>query len=286
MLSMMTVFNDPLVQKEFERKGYVLFPGLLAGSGLNDLKLLFEKHQHQFKGSFHASHFSTDTFYKREVHDVVSHIVFKSIQLHLHNYVPVFGNFMIKNPDPETAMDLHADWTYVDETKYTSIAVWIPLVDVDADNGCLGVIEGSQNITNIIRGPLIQQSSRTHEKDWEANFGKLLKFKAGDAIVYNHRLLHYSRPNKSASARPAINLSLVPESATVVHYCSLQPGAEIQMHKVENIDFFVNYDYLQSPVMGSLINTLPAATIKYLDKPMQRFRFTKYINLIKGAIKI
>jgi hypothetical protein len=34
----------------------------------------------------------------------------------------LYGNFMVKEPDESSAMKIHQDWTYVDETLYNSFA--------------------------------------------------------------------------------------------------------------------------------------------------------------------
>src|SRR5580700_7488346 len=139
---MFSVFRDSILQKQFEQNGYILLSSLLTPGEIETLNSLFTKFQNECNGAFHTSHFSTDVVYKKQVHDTIAELVFPKAAPHLNNFLPLFGNFMIKNSDPENFMPLHADWTYVDEQQFCSVAIWIPLVDVDAENGCLGIIEG------------------------------------------------------------------------------------------------------------------------------------------------
>ena len=270
------------MQKDFERKGYVLIPALLDSRSIDTLISLYTRYQDQYSGPFHTSHFSTDASYKKQVHDTIVGTVFPPAEAYLNDFLPLFGNFMIKNPDPNAAMDLHADWTYVDESKFRSVSIWTPLVDTTIENGCLGVIEGSHKITNAIRGPLIRQSTREHEPEWERRYGTLLPMKTGDAIIYDHALLHYSLPNKSSRPRPAFNLSLAPTSAAPwLHYCQPEGTNEIEEYSVIDTDFYIRYIHFQRPETGQLIKRFPATDIKYMDERMNSFWKHKLLTKVR-----
>jgi hypothetical protein len=279
---MPTVFLDSLLQKDFEKKGYVLMPSFLDRKGIDTLLALFTKFQDEYSGPFHASHFSTNTVYKRQVHDLIAGTLFPPAAPYLNDFLPLFGNFMIKNPDPAASMSLHADWTYVDELQYRSLAIWMPLVDVDIENGCFGVIEGSHKVVNTIRGPLIKQSNRGREGEWENRYGKPIPMKAGDAIFYDHALLHYSTANKTNKVRPALNLSLAPASAQWLHYCQPDGTNEISLYKVSSPDFYINYIHFQRPETGEIIAKIPTSEIEYIDDRMDNFGKTSLVHKIRN----
>lgn len=279
---MKSVFNSGERQREFSEKGYIALP-LLTQDDLNKLLELFNRHREQYQSPFHTSHFSTDKQYKQEVHEAIAAIVFPRIKPLLKNYRAVFGNFMIKNPNSDYFMPLHADWTYVDESRFRSVAVWVPLVDTDETNGCLGIIEGSHRVTNSIRGPRIRQSSYDNDMEWVKRFGKLLPVKAGHAIVYDHGLLHYSPPNKTNVARPALNLSIVPQEADVLHYCIPEGADAIETYDVKDDSFFIFYDNYQRPETSACIKTLPASSVPWIDERMKHFGKR---NLLQRAVEI
>jgi hypothetical protein len=281
---MLPAFNDPLLQKQFDQKGYVLLPSLLSDVDIRTLTDLFVRFQSECIGPFHTSHFSTDVAYKKQTHDTIVDVVFPKVAPYLNDFAPLFGNFMVKNPDPTVALDLHADWTYVDEQRFNSVAVWVPLIDVDAQNGCLGVIDGSQKVTNKIRGPLIRQSSRDHESEWEKRYGKLLPMKAGDAIIYDHALLHYSQANKTSKARPALNLSLAPAQAPWIHYCMPEGAADIEMYSVTDTEFYIKYNHFKRPDTGRMIQKISPSAVQYMDERMHKFWRTRLFNKLKNWI--
>ncbi len=279
------VFMDTSLQRTFENKGYVVIPSLLTGENILNLKGLSVQFEKQFEGTFHTTHFSTNIDYKQQVHDTISNQAFPKLSPFLNDFIPLFGNFMIKNADGKTSMDLHADWTYVDETKHTSAAVWVPLIDVNEENGCFGLIERSHQITNDIRGPRIRQSTQQNDLAWSKKHGKLIPLKAGDAIIYNHRLLHFSPPNKSKIPRPAFNLTVVPKHVPLVHYCMPECTDEILMYEVQDSQFYILYNHFQKPETGTLIRTLPKNTVKFIDPLMENFRAIQFKNRIKNWLE-
>ena len=268
---MIQVFFSAEHQKQFEEKGYVLFPSLLNKPEIEQLSGVFEKYSNEYAGFFSTTHFSNSIHHKNAVQEIITKVVFPHAKKYLKDFVPLFGNFMVKNPDPANALDMHSDWVYVDEEKFCSVAVWIPLVDVNEENGCFGIVEETHLLVNKIRGPLINQSTRTQENKWAKNFGKLFKMNAGDAIFYNHALLHYSPPNKTNFVRPAVNLSLAPATAEIIHYCMPEGTSEIEMYSVTDKDFFIHYSNFQKPERGKPIKKFRPSSIVYIDERMTNF---------------
>jgi ectoine hydroxylase-related dioxygenase (phytanoyl-CoA dioxygenase family) len=47
---------------------------------------------------------------------------------------------------------------------------------------------------------------------------KALSMKAGDAIIYDHKLFHGSPANLKSTSRLAINLAMIPQETQSLHY--------------------------------------------------------------------
>jgi hypothetical protein len=244
------------------------------------LNAVYLQHKEQYAQPFHTSHFSNEIEYKRQVNDTIVKVVYPKLASVLENYKPIFGNLMIKHGMNDYFMPLHADWTYVNEDEFRSIAVWIPLVNTDEKNGCLGVIEGSHKVISKIRGPRIQLSGYVHDKDWVKKYGKLLPLKAGHAIIFDHALMHYSPANNTEQTRPALNLSLVPDGTDIMHYCIPEGSGDIEVYRVDGSEFFLRYSNFQKPETNSLIRTLPANTVALVDEKMENFTPFKKKNLL------
>ncbi len=52
-------------------------------------------------------------------------------------------------------MPIHQNWTFVDEDKFTSVSVWVPLCDVSRFNGTLEVVPKTHNTLTKYRSPSI-----------------------------------------------------------------------------------------------------------------------------------
>ena len=108
----------------------------------------------------------------------------------------------------------------VDESKYKSLAIWIPLTDTTVEMGTLHVVNGSLKI--------FIHKIRTHNdtRAFEGVSRKIIKkystplpLKAGQAVIFHDRLIHWSPPNKSSRIRTAFALELMPkESELIIYY--------------------------------------------------------------------
>ncbi len=278
-------FKNSDFQKQFEENGYVTIP-LLSEPEIESLLQFFQSQVSEISEVFHTSHFSSNTAYKQAVHDKIVDVVFKKAANFLTPHIPVFGNFMVKQPNSKVYMQLHADWAYVEETQYRGISIWLPLVDTTKINGCLGVLPGSHKVLNAVRGPGIKQSSYKSDALWVKKFGNLLPMKAGEAIFYDHALMHYSPSNKSGKVRPAINLSIVPQSAEIIHY-SL-PGGEgdtIEKYTVNDPSFFINYTHFQRPESAIPVSFIPLQTVVHIDNRMKDFKSSIPENWLKSLLR-
>lgn len=265
------VFNDAALQEEFSTKGYIVLPSVLTATELAVIMQAYSPFENEVSQPFHTSHFSADVEYKSTIQKVIYDVVFPKVSAYFNAYVPIFANLMIKKANPENFLQMHADWTYVDETKFRSISVWIPFVDTNERNGCFGVIEKSHLFMNSIRGPGIQQNNFKRDRIWVKKYGKLVPIKAGDAIVFDHALLHYSLANTSQESRPALNLTLAPKEAPIVHYCIPEGEHIIEKYAVYDKEFFLDYVNWQRPRRGTPIAFIAKEEIKFIDERIELY---------------
>lgn len=243
------VFKNLKLNKQLTERGYVV-AGMLPQSIVSKLFTFYSENPNNFSGEFHTTHFSIDVDYKQKVQRYIIETVRVYTEALFTDYYPIFANFMVKEAGGGNPMPLHADWTYVDETKASSFAMWIPLVDTDYENGCIGVVPYSHELSDNIRGPRILQWEFPANEKLIAEMGELIPMRAGQALIYNHRTLHYSPPNNSANIRPAINISLVKKGDEVIHYAMPEGEEEILKFKVNDESFFIDYDNFQMPRKG------------------------------------
>jgi hypothetical protein len=246
---MRKVFNNQTLDEQFRVEGYVVLP-LLDKDNLKLLRLFYESAQLKGESGFYTTHFSKNREYKREEAVILRKTIQPIADSILEQYNVCFGSFMIKSFGGNSAMPLHADWTYVDEDLYISISFWMPLMDTNETNGTIGVVPRSHLIIPSLRGPNIPSPFHLENEYIISQFGKLLPMKEGEILIYDHRLLHYSPENKSQNERIAINIALVPNEAKVFHFCKLDDESTITKFSVNTFDFFIEYDNFKKPDLG------------------------------------
>lgn len=146
------------------------------------------------------------------------------------------GAFINKAPGPRGALPPHQDWNIVDETRHRSFNVWVPLVDTNAANGAISVIPGSHHWLPTVRGPNIPCVFRQVHPELRAAM-KLLPMRAGEVLIYDHRLLHCSDINDTPNHRPGAVMGLVPAEAELKHY--VVDGERIRQYR-SNVDFLLS----------------------------------------------
>ena len=278
------VFKSIELEKKFQREGYVVIPFLEAHKLEEIQYFLKDAYKVEFSG-FHSTHFLKDQELKEKVHRTLASIFKEPIQEYLKDYTPLFGNFMVKSQGEKSYMPLHADWTYVDEEHHQSLGIWCPLVDTDEVNGMLGVVPYSHLMRTNKRGPQIPSPFTDFNQYIIDNYGKLLKVNAGEAVIYDHRTLHFSPSNLSTSVRIAINLVATPVNATLYHYASFGKSDEIECFKPNGTSFFIAYNHFERPEQGDSSIKMRQEVFPFSKMEIDKVLKQKKPNLFKSMVQ-
>lgn len=240
---MTQVFNNSELNKEFNRTGYLHAPAVLNGGELEILTSFFGRKEHvtNDKGTDYAevSMYNSSPEFRREAFNTVTNAVNHIAAKYLKGYTPLIVNFLVKNPG-KGIVPLHQNLYVVDEAKHASITMWIPLTDVDGNNGALGFIEGTQH---YFRGErIIQDWHRLDDisKPLVDKYGVLVPAKKGDVVFLEDAVFHFSPINQTGVERIAVQVILIPETAQPL-ICSLRKNGDrnfIDVYEVDK-DFFI-----------------------------------------------
>ncbi len=234
------VFKDKELQTAYEKDGYVIVPFFTANEVEQLLEVYEKLHKKTEKGFFSSVH-SSNTAYKDQVHQLLNKFGQKVINTYLRDYDILISNFITKKPGPDSLVPLHQDWTFVDETQYASINVWCPLVDVDRKNGAISLLKAGHRIGFTIRGTLVPSAFNEVDNMRYENL-TYLPMKAGEVLLYDHRLVHASPPNESEQVRVAAVFSTIPKKAQAIHYFQ-NPKSEKLEKYATNPQFYIDYTY-------------------------------------------
>lgn len=223
-------------------QGYIVVPFLNADEIEALKKIYFETHPDGKDGLYATAHSGSYDF-KKKLNDTILANFNRAIANVFFECRPLGGSYIVKYKGEKGVLFPHQDWNIVDEDYYRSFNIWVPLVDTNDDNGAIAVLPKSHKLIKSYRGvnipdPFYKVNSHT----WQ--YHTTLHMKAGEALIYDHRLLHASGINKTDSPRLAVVFGIIPEKASMRYYYMNNNVVE----EYENsVDFFFEHDILKGP---------------------------------------
>lgn len=274
------IFRDPEHQKQFEEDGYVIVPFLEpdAIQALLDFKN-GTRPDNRFNtnaedASYHFTFLDTNIPYKKEVFNTVMSFFQPSIDKYMIDYRPLIVNFVLKDPG-FGEVPVHQNWNFVDEEKFRSFSVWVPLVDTNKENGTLEIIPGThtQNFHFARRSPWIPWYFKEFSDFVIKEYHRPLNVKAGQAVIFDDSLIHYSTPNTSDHQRIVIQNIIVPKEATAVHYyVDPEKPDVVQVMDVDK-EFYLDYDMRATPE-----GYISKREEPYVDRSVDKETFVRMIE--------
>ncbi|MGB1318953.1 MAG: phytanoyl-CoA dioxygenase family protein, partial [Flavobacteriales bacterium] len=257
------IFKDAALQKQFDEQGFVKVP-FINQEQIDELDKLFDDmHPELPEEGFISGSYSSDTEYKQTASDHFKRIFHESYERLFQNYTPFGGSFLYKVPSENSDLVLHQDWTIVDEEKAVALNCWVPLCDTDMNNGTLMVLPGSHYSNYPVhRAPTLDfffngNDDLVREKLIPMNA------KAGEAVILNQSLIHYSPPNLSGKIRKAITSGVKTKGAPMqfFYHDKETQKPELDLYKMDE-NFLIMFDdfgkdIFLPPKHGSKVGTIP-----------------------------
>lgn len=213
------------LESAFWRDGYFVVENFLTPADVETLARAHRQVHGTLDVGFYTSWFQPPearVFTDREVRAVVA----ARLKALFPDHRMIFGTFMSKGREGETAFPLHQDPTFVDEHEWTPVTFWAPLVDVDERNGCIHAVRGSHLLSADPRLPYVAFPYG----DFAERLKQCLRpipMRAGDLLVFHPGLIHASPPNVTGHLRIAAAGAMVPEPAQTFFYRSRANDDEV-----------------------------------------------------------
>lgn len=221
---------DELKDKIFEI-GYRVQPFLNSAQVASLLEVFNNNHNwKEYKGGMFYSLYSQDLLYRKKIHEEIGAVLKPLLNDYFKDYKVIINSFVVKLSGPESEFYLHQDTTGLDENKYSPLNLWIPLVDVDEENGCLGIIEKSHHFFTPYRS-ISFPAPFDHIQSTVKQYLRPVRMKAGEALIFDNRVLHHSYKNLSGKTRVAVVCGLFPEEAELItcHKPEYKCGGEVEL---------------------------------------------------------
>ena len=238
---MRQIFQNNEVQKVVEEDGFTTMPFLDKDEVDHLVELYYQLGTPGLEEfGFHATMASPDSSYRRKVDEGIKEIVRPKVEKLFIDFKPLFANYIIKEPFRDNECPVHQDWSYIDESQSTSINIWCPLVDTNKFNGAMQGVRGSHKLRTPIRfTPHIQPDWTSYNNVIKVKMEPLY-LKAGEALIYNSRVIHYTPDNITDKARLAFGFVNIPVEAQSIHYFwNKAKEDKLELFKAEG-DFYYN----------------------------------------------
>lgn len=196
----------------------------------------------------HMTIWSPDLDYKLKIKENLERILAAACERNFKNYRALNQQFIVKLKGEETTFPVHQDWSIVDESKYISFNIWVPLQDVDANNGAMWILKRSHNINRPVRGagylfpnynPILEELKKR---------STVFSMKAGEALIFFLNTIHGSPANQSENERVVIQSAILPGEAPFQIYHQPEPGIALEVHHPKD-DFTYHYERLREDSM-------------------------------------
>lgn len=165
----------------------------------------------------YASHNSNPIEKSFAINNSIREIVESKLQSVFPNYDYFIGHFMVKGANTEKEFSLHQDWNIVDESKYKSYQIWIPLQLSYPTNGGIFVVPGSHRFFNNYRSGSYNIPMMSMDDQLKKVCTDVI-VPSGNILVYHNSLFHGSYPNNTNEDRVVVLANIVQRHAPTYYF--------------------------------------------------------------------
>ncbi|HEV2801015.1 MAG TPA: phytanoyl-CoA dioxygenase family protein [Pyrinomonadaceae bacterium] len=251
------VFKDAKLDARFRREGYVILD-LLTGEDIAQLSDFYEQFSYCHQYDFSATILTGESESRRKIHDALSAVFRRRLLAVLHKYKIILASYAVKLPQTEySRVGLHQDFSFIDEQTHTGLSIWCPLVEVNQENGWLGVVRGSQDFNSNLREgcplPYPELVSVIEEK-----YLTRLPMHPGQVLFMDNRVFHGSPANRSAHRRVVAAGVAIPTDGQLVfcHRDFQMDANSLEVYEVPD-DFYVHHSLATRPREGKRLADVP-----------------------------
>lgn len=258
---MLQVFQDEKHQAEFEQNGFIIL-SFYNENEIEELKSLYYKLHPKDEKGFFPSTFSKDKNYRNEADKEIKRICNRSISHYCKDIKVVCGSFIVKSSGVDSGMCVHQDMSLVDESIYTGINIWVPLVDLSIENGALFVLPKSHRIFPTYRGSSIPEFFAPVMNEM-VDYLKPVLIKAGEAVFFDQSIIHFSPPNFSNNIRIVTNTYIAHiDTKYRTYYWNKDEHINAVEAFAQEDDFMTNFDQFgdnirDRPKVGDSLGLVP-----------------------------
>lgn len=265
------VLKSPELQEQLNREG-IIQVDFLSETEINQLDSLFHELHDQrddipYDKLFTCQH-SLDVEYRKRMTTEIGKIIEPLLDRYFSDVKTTVYTFQIKGIGPNSELMVHQDWSFAREDEgFRTYTFWISLVDSDHTNGTLSVLRGSHLFAGDVRGAGLLPSFNGKQSDIVPLL-ETLSIKAGQLVLFDGGLIHYSAPNLSNAIRVSVMTNIIPSGAEFYVYFQDKDNPKVADEYLVPDDFIMRYkdfeaEYETPPSFGSKTRSIEKEQINF-----------------------
>lgn len=228
------------------------------------------------RSTYHCTFLDTNVDYKRRAQALIERAFQPKVDLVAADYRILTGNFYVKMPG-RGRFQIHQNWPTTEDLSLTTLTFWCPLQDTDESNGTLRVVPGSHKIVPDVATPQRPPFFATFEDELIDRHLVPIPVRAGEAIVFDDSLVHWSSENHSDRPRRAVQIEAVPAEVRPVLYHLDETGPAPQWELFElDPSFFIEHSIDQ--VIGRPTGLERVATASFENRVIDEAEFVELVT--------
>jgi ectoine hydroxylase-related dioxygenase (phytanoyl-CoA dioxygenase family) len=213
---MKDIFKSQEHQSHFDKYGYVVIDANLAGE-IDKMEAFIGPYLANLSTDFYYSLIANDLEENKRIRGKIRNGLQLFYDTFLLDYKSLNESFLVKPANTSDELLLHQDWCYTHEERFQSLTLWMPLCDVNENNGALFFLPGSHKWFNNLRSSSFA-TARISSSDLPTGELQQVNLRKGQLLLFHPAIFHGSFPNNSSHPRTVVTSVILSEDADYIYF--------------------------------------------------------------------
>jgi hypothetical protein len=283
------IFADASLDRPFWEDGFVFQP-MLDAAELVDLRARFAElapydgfDPTTIEGArctYHCTFLDEDRGYRRASDELVRDVFADKLAAVVPGYTILSSNIYVKPPG-HGRFEIHLNWPTIEALDVPTLTVWVPLQDTNFGNGTIRLVRGSHHLFPDVAAASSDRFFDDFQTELIDNYLEPVDVGAGQALIFDDSLLHWSGANRSDRARVTFQIEMIPNDTQAILW--IRNPADPTLFDLWEIDkeYWIEYP------MESVLTTpegLPSAGQR--PNPNRRVSFDEFEDAMRRRDEI
>lgn len=191
---------------------------------------------------YHCTFLDPDRKYRRESDELVREQFAALLEDLLPAYRILSSNIYVKPPG-SGRFEIHQNWPTIEDIDIPTLTVWAPLQDTGFENGTIRLVPGGHRVFPDIAAASSDRFFDDFESELIETYLRPVDVAAGEALIFDDSLLHWSSDNRSDAPRITFQIEMVPSDLRTVLWIR-DPDDETHFDVWEaDKEYWIEYDF-------------------------------------------